>query len=561
MRSRLIGLTGTSLALLGASLTAASARPDAASGAITALPHVDGAALARAQHGAPSFRIGFAKASLDPSPADIKAGIVHLGGYGIAPTRATTGPMVLPDGTPEHLYARAMAVRNDRGQVLLLADLENQGTFAAYKQCACGITDIRQTVATRLGVPMDSIVVNSDHSHSGPDLIGLWGGVPVSYLRFVHDQTVEALETAYERAVPAYLLAGTSTPVMPTPSAGGYLPGTATPGEALVHSQFTPDTATGHDDSAVDRQLRVLQAVTADGRLLGTLINYAAHATITGSGNLAYSADWPGWVARRTEVALNEPVVVTMVADVGRSQPPRPSTDKACGKAGHPSCDADGLDTYSRILLPFVLSAVHDATAPANTTIANHEVFTREPATNAVLLGVGYTAEVPLNGYGAYRATTPPWVTGNVIGTFVSAHRVGDLLFTAAPGEAYPDIRFGVQQAVKGYRDVFTFGLANDQLGYLIAPASEYPWVTASQPGNDNSLFNVSPSYGDHVFCAQTASATRVGFRATGAADPYGTSADVPPCTAYGTSDAIPAGPQPQQPWPWGNGVPGPTPP
>ena len=545
---------GASLLLLGASLTAASAGPEPAP--LAPLVHVDGATLtARAGINAPTFRVGFDKELLDPDPAAIKAGTVHLGGYGIFPTRSTTGPMTLPDGTPEHLYARAVAIINSQGRALLLADLENQGTFASYKQCACGITDIRQQVAADLGIPLDSIVINSDHSHSGPDLIGLWGGVPVGYLQRVHDQTVLALKKAFYAATPALLFAGTSTPVMPSPSQGGYVPGTATPGENLVHSQFARDTLTGHDDSAVDTELRVLQAVTPDGRMIGTLVNYAAHATITGSSNVSYSADWPGWVARKTELALNEPVVVTMVADVGRSQPPRPSTDKACGQAGHPSCDADGLDTYSRILLPYVLDAVKNASDVPNDTIVNREVFTREAATNAALLAASYTGEVPVNGYGAYRATTPPWATGTVIGTFVSAHRVGNLLLTAAPGEAYPDIRFGVQNAVGGQALTFAFGLANDQLGYLIAPSSEYAWATASQPGNDNSLFNVSAAYGDHVLCAQVASATAIGFTATGNLTPYGTDANPPACPMYAASDTIVEGPAPQQPWPWGSGV------
>jgi hypothetical protein len=516
--------------------------------------------LAQTARQSPTFRIGFAKEVVDPSPADVASGNFHLGGYGILPTRATTGPMVLPDGTPEHLYARAMAIVNGRGQALLLADVENQGTFTAYKQCACGIWDVRQQVAADTQVPVDSIVVNSDHSHSGPDLIGLWGGVPVDYLHLVHDQTVRALEDALAGAVPAHLLAGSSVPTMPTPDQGRYVKGSATPGEDLVHSQFSKDGLTGYDDSAVDTELRVLQAVTPSGELLGTLVNYAAHATTTGSGNLLYSADWPGWVARKTEQALGEPVAVTMVADVGRSQPPRPFSVSPCGTGYRGGCDADKLDTYSRIMLPFVVGAVSGASPVTGDMIANREVFTREPATNAALLGVSYSGEAPVNGYGAYRAATPPWATGDVIGTFVSAHRVGDVLLTAAPGEAYPDMRFALGRSVRGASRVFTFGLANDQLGYLIGPTSEYGWITVSQPGNDNSFFNVSPAYGDHVLCTQTAAATAIGFVATGNSSPYGPGANEPACPAYNAADQVPMGAAPQQPWPFGNGVPGPTP-
>jgi hypothetical protein len=211
-------------------------------------------------------------------------------------------------------------------------------------------------------------------------------------------------------------------------------------------------------------------------------------------------------------------------------------------------------------MLPFVVGAVSGASPVTGDMIANREVFTREPATNAALLGVSYSGEVPVNGYGAYRAVTPPWATGDVIGTFVSAHRVGDVLLTAAPGEAYPDIRFALGRAVRGASRVFTFGLANDQLGYLIGPTSEYGWITVSQPGNDNSFFNVSPAYGDHVLCTQTAAAAAIGFVATGNSSAYGPAANAPACPAYDAADQVPMGTAAQQPWPFGNGVPGPTP-
>jgi hypothetical protein len=544
VRTRLLAALTAALLLTAGTISVTGAKAD----------QPTGVTLANRARGGPQFQIGFDKELLDPAAADIKAGTVHLGGFGIFPTRASTGPMTYPDRTPEHLYVRAVAIKSPSG-VFVGADFENQGTFASYKQCACGIWDVRQKVAADRHIPVESIVINSDHSHGGPDLIGLWGGVPVHYLQYVHDQAVKAIEAALDTAQPAFLLAGSSDPVMPSPADGGYVPGTATPGEHLVHSQFGQDTVTGHDDSLVDTELRVLQAVTPTGWLLGTLINYAAHADVAGSSNLGYTADWPGWVARKTEQALSEPVAVTMVADVGRSQPPRPNSDPQCNQPGHPGCEQDKLDTYSRILLPFVQSAVSDSSPVSSDTIANKEIFTREPGTNAALLAASYGGVTPLNGYSAYRGDLPPWITGTLVGTFVSAHRIGDLLLTANPGEAYPDIRFALEKSVKGYSKAFTFGLANDQLGYLIAPASEYPWITGSNPGNDNALFNVSATYGDHVLCTQTSEATALGFTATPSTQPYGTDANPPACPVYNAADLVPMGPAPQQPWPFGDGT------
>ena len=112
-----------------------------------------------------------------------------------------------------------------------------------------------------------------------------------------------------------------------------------------------------------------------------------------------------------------------------------------------------------------------------------------------------------------------------------------------------------MQKSVTGYSKAFTFGLANDQLGYLIAPTSEYPWITFSNVGNDNSLFNVSPTYGDHVLCSQVSAASAIGFTATGQTSPYGADANPPACPAYGAADLVPMGPAPQQPWPFGDGT------
>lgn len=534
----------------------------------------------------PQWQVGFDKELAYPrpcppphpgDPCDLNADF-HLGGFGIAPTRTSTGPAVNGAGEVEHLYARAMAVSNAAGDTVLFAGLENQGTFAAYKQGPYGLYDIRVKVSQDTGVPAGSIVINSDHSHAGPDLIGLWGGVPVSYLQLIHDQTVLALERAYQNRVPATLTVGSNNPVVPDPSVGHYLPGTASPGEYLDHSQFgvntgppsvlrnngapvpdpptpLPNGASGYDNGRVDTQLRVLQAYGLDGKPLGTLINYAAHADVMDSSNLRYSADWPGRVATATEVALGEPVALTMVADVGRTQPPRPNSDAQCNQAGHPDCDTDKLDTYTRLMTPWVMDAVGHAEAVHGSAIASEEVFTRELATNPALLAVSYTGEAPVRGYGAYRATTKPWIAGDVLGTFASAHRIGDIILTANPGEAYPDIRFGLLKRVTGMQAAFTFGLANDQLGYLIAPASEYPWITYSNAGNDNALFNVSAQYGDHLFCSLTNSALRIGFSDTYDKAPYGPNAPRPRCDVLAASDAVAKGGiAPQQPWPFGDG-------
>ena len=68
-------------------------------------------------------------------------------------------------------------------------------------------------------------------------------------------------------------------------------------------------------------------------------------------------------------------------------------------------------------------------------------------ATNAPILGLnvaGQPAGAELN-----RAITPPWLTGNVLGTITGSARIGDVLLSTMPGEAYPQIPLKVRELVQ----------------------------------------------------------------------------------------------------------------
>ena len=69
---------------------------------------------------------------------------------------------------------------------------------AQFRPNGYGLSDMAAQVAKDLpGLKADHILIASDHTHSGPDTIGAWGGVPQAYLKYIHDQTVKAIEEAY----------------------------------------------------------------------------------------------------------------------------------------------------------------------------------------------------------------------------------------------------------------------------------------------------------------------------------------------------------------------------
>jgi hypothetical protein len=304
----------------------------------------------------------------------------------------------------------------------------------------------------------------------------VWGGLPESYLAFLRDQTVGAILDAYAARRPAELWTGTADAT------------------DLIRSQFREPP-----NDRVDGELRVLAAVVPGKRpdsAFALLVNYAAHATVMGGGNTLVSADWPGVVADSLERGLGVETALVMVADVGRTQPLDGDVPG--------DTDLEKLAGYAERVEGRVDEALSSMTRHAGRTVAASQLFLREPYGNPLF-------PIDFLGNLISRNDAPPWLDGQSIGTVVSAARIGDLLFAAIPGEGYPAIQFTLMERVPAERH-FAFGLANDQLGYLIAPESGYPQILAAAPDNDNAIFNVSPRIGDHVTCVLLEAVREIGF-------------------------------------------------
>jgi hypothetical protein len=418
--------------------------------------------------GGQTVLVGAAKRDISPNlenTGHVHGGNVYLGGFGVGPGRLSKGVLA-------PIHVRAWVISNGT-DTLAFAENDTQGAFASYKKGPWGHHDIAIAVeqATNGRIVRDHVVVGSCHSHSGPDTSGVWGGLPNAYMAFLKDQTVGAITDALAALHPAQLLTGTIDAT------------------ELINSQFDPPM------DQVDGELRVLVAAdpTDATHRQTVLINYAAHATVMGADNLLVSSDWPGVVAGRVEQALGIDTAVVMVADVGRTQPNRGG-----------GSNVEKLDAYSGQVTDKVLAALDHLTPQSGTNIGAAQLFLRDTYKNTFL-------DLALLGALISRNNQAPWLDNNIIGTVVSTFQVGDLFFAAVPGESYPAVQFTLAERVPAARH-FVFGLANDQLGYLIAPEEGYPQIAAAAPGNDNALFNVSPAIGDHVMCTLFKAARRIGY-------------------------------------------------
>jgi hypothetical protein len=259
----------------------------------------------------------------------------------------------------------------------------------------------------------------------------------------------------------------------------------------------------------MDSELRVLQAVRPDGRPLATLLNGSIHATVLGGDNTKVTGDWVSRVNPLLESRIGGRVL-TVVGTLGRTQP----SDRGCPDESLKD-DAESLcrlDDYAERVVARAEQAIQAATPlPADPVVAAHSFYIQDPASSALILGLNYVGDpagAPVN-----RSLTPPWLVGDVLGTVTASVRIGDVLLSTFPGEAYPQIPLAIRDGVPGLRGYMTAGLANDQLGYLIAPYEAYPEPIrrsffnqrgdeVSPIDNDTYFFNVSHTMGERVICA-----------------------------------------------------------
>jgi hypothetical protein len=474
-----------------------------------------------------TYRVGMAARSVALDANGTVAGKpVYLGGYGLGnghvgesfagvqnpgphpydyglkydDGRAATGN--LADG----IHVRAAVISAGKGkQNFAIADIENQGCFAQNKQ-GYGLITMRKQVAdaTHGALPADHVYIQCDHSHGGPDLIGAWGGVPDEYLELVQKQTVAAIVAAWADQRPAQLWYGTAQ--------SGVEGRNKVPEDTkdpLLTNQMLNDP-TGANE-VMDDELRVLQARDPKtGVPFATILNLNAHPTVLGSSNTKATGDWPQFAntLMTQDAGTFGSDAMTIVGTLGRQQPARGDcSDKALAAKG----DSDPQEAICKLTqyAGRVVARAKLALAGAQPVGGKPEVvaksyFIQDPADNAGIMALNDLGE--LGGAPIMRSNLFPWRTANVVGSVTGSARIGDILLSSMPGEAYPQIPLAVRDALKGsaIKGFMTAGLSNDQLGYIIANFPDsYPQVLIrGAGGNDNILFNMSQTLGERLTCS-----------------------------------------------------------
>lgn len=444
------------------------------------------------------FRVGAAAESIMPPPTLA----VYDGGFGQGP--AITGDPTIPGDPGDDLEARALYVSNGTRAVALVV-VDSQGLFAAYQQDPdLGVDAMRRDAAAAVdragagpAMAAQDIIVQGSHSHSAPTSMGIWGPVPTAYLREIHDQVVRAIETAAQRAQPAHLRFATIA--------------------APDLDNWVLNQTDSYEGWQQDGQVSVLWAQGLNGATIATYANVPAHPDIVNGASLyLLTADYFGDVRQHLEQQLGGTSIVGG-ATLGREESPV--------QVG----GVQEMQWYADVVTNRVDAALAHAQLVTDPTVGSAETFLYVPGSNPLLLGLVLSwgapqqvqdAESSNAAYPIDRADTPPYQAGAVLGTPVTALRIGRLAYVSLNGEAFPEIRYAIASAVSDAAMLVGLSLGNDQLGYY-EPAFAWAFANGEAPYHSDHLeYNVSPFLGDELIQAQIHNLELLGFTTLPVAPP-----------------------------------------
>ncbi|GDX80709.1 hypothetical protein LBMAG42_25200 [Deltaproteobacteria bacterium] len=354
-------------------------------------------------------------------------------------------------GVHDPLYASALVLALN-GEYLALVSLD-----------AVGLLEYRASrMRSRLGAAgfsADRIIVTSDHTHQGPDTVGLWGNL---------DELITGLNLEYqeslEGAVYDAVYAAATTAVAVTPAQGAVRLTEVDPTySGVAFGGTNPDdhmlglVRDGRDPVVVDDQVLTITLDGADGRL-ATVVSYSAHPEIVGYQNELLGADYVG-VMRSVIEAEAGGTAMFVPSAVGGMQSAWDGTLPSVDEAGAPVFDEAGERVfiqgggyeYARVAGTLIAQAA--ISAPTDTTPWS-ELRVRSTPVMLPLTNLGFKVALMTD------VLDQPWETLVTdascpgmgvdveviacVATGIWQLQLGPTSFGTVPGELLPELFYGV---------------------------------------------------------------------------------------------------------------------
>ncbi|MEQ1439144.1 PKD domain-containing protein [Fontimonas sp. SYSU GA230001] len=443
-----------------------------------------------------TFCAGAAKRSVTPTQAQIdgiqeprffagsKVQKFNLGGFGINPIQNFPDPfaqfgssLTQPAGARVHHSAYQDEDEEIFVRVLALTQGDTRVLFVMLDAIGAGNVIQREmrnalvaaSCAVDACVAADDIVFGQTHSHAGPDLQGLWGGVPQDWIRNrLYAQAAEATREALLALQPANL--------------------SVRSGRTSDFNNYRRPQVDPQDDA--DDHVTLLRVRAGNGATIGQLLQYAAHPTSIGAGQSPRvpHADYIYGAMRRLE--QDGGVALYYNGPIADASP-----------AGG-NCTVADPDVYERVrcrgndLASFAAAQAERALTPA---LAVRHANVVLPVTNPAFVAAG-----AMGSFNRYYDFTPAEVSsipglGTALGTAstelgqltptaetlvsrISIGGAGGLEIATIPGEAtntFGEFIRGLAQQANPGATVMLLGLTQNSFGYII-PEEEFSYVDPS---------------------------------------------------------------------------------
>jgi hypothetical protein len=366
---------------------------------------------------------------LSPTQAQIDTGKLYMGAYGLLTQR---GPAT---GIHDPITARTMVLKSGC-DVITMTILDMPGISNRV------IHAIGDAVSSETHLPKENIYVGATHSHSSPDLQGLWGHVPDDYEADVIQKTSQSIIAAVHTLQPA----------------------------DVYVSKGTAPNRNRRDWGFTDTELTVLEAQDSSGAQIATLVNFAAHPVILGAENHLLSRDFCGYTVDFLETQLGGKGLF-FNGVVGDASP------VASASA------FDGCKEYGELVAQNAIDAAKSHTKVSPGIYRDQEKFTQE-VTNAAFIAVRTVLDYDF-AVDAGSMSVDTQFTYFRLGTEVQG-----IVF---PGEALTRTGQDIKAPQKAPFHLF-LGLTTDSLGYFVKSDE---WLIGTPPRHNG--------YEESVSCGETA--------------------------------------------------------
>ncbi len=288
-------------------------------------------------------------------------------------------------------------------------------------------------------IPADNILIGSTHTHSAPDCYGFPGldgktSGDLKYMDFVCNQAAVALNQALDNMQSAQLKIAT--------------------GEAkgkIAYNYYAPEL--------YDPRMNVIQALTPEGKTIGTLVNYAVHPEVLGNERGILSPDLVGPLCDKLEADLGGMGMYMNGAQGGMITADNRLLDKMSDPLKAHWHDARTWEECLRIGQLMASEAqriVKDAKPQSDPAVSCHAAQVKFPVDSRLMWMIiqGSPLKYPHN-------------DDKTVTTRLNVVNIGNAQILTIPGEALPNIGYYLKRNMKGDHNLL-FGLTNDAFGYIL---------------------------------------------------------------------------------------------